>query len=193
MSDHGPVFDDLVGTDLDPDERARLLRVHELLLEAGPPPEPATGAGAPWDTQPIVLAPRRRGALAAIAAALGVLVLAVGVLVGQALEGPETWDTITMAGAGEAQGASATLELFDVDAAGNWPMELRVSGLEPAASGLPYELWLTRGSELAAMCGSFLVDPDGSAVVPMNAAYRLSEFDGWVIVEEGTQSPVLTT
>ena len=34
-----PDFDELVGTDLEPDERERLERVHELLLEAGPPPE----------------------------------------------------------------------------------------------------------------------------------------------------------
>ena len=34
-----PDFDDLVGTDLDPAERARLERVHDLLMAAGPPPD----------------------------------------------------------------------------------------------------------------------------------------------------------
>ena len=34
-----PDFDDLVGQDVPPEERARLHRTHELLLEAGPPPE----------------------------------------------------------------------------------------------------------------------------------------------------------
>ncbi len=35
----GPDFDDLVGTDVEQAERERLRRVHDLLLEAGPPPE----------------------------------------------------------------------------------------------------------------------------------------------------------
>ena len=35
----GPNFDDLVDQGLDLEERARLLRVHELLIAAGPPPE----------------------------------------------------------------------------------------------------------------------------------------------------------
>jgi hypothetical protein len=194
MSDRTPSFDDLVGTDLEPTERDRLLRVHELLVAAGPPPEPSARTATPWAGQPVPLAPRRRrGALLALAAAFGVLALAVGVLVGQALEGPGTWGTIEMAGTGEAQGASATLELFDVDAAGNWPMELRVRGLEAAASGRPFELWLTADGKPAALCGSFLVEVDGTAVVPMNAPYRLTEFDGWVVVEEGSTTPLLTT
>ena len=39
-----PNFDELVGTDLDPRERDRLHRVHELLLAAGPPPDFTSGA-----------------------------------------------------------------------------------------------------------------------------------------------------
>ena len=72
-------------------------------------------------------------------------------------------------------------------------MELEVSGLSPAASGRPFELWLTRGGELGALCGSFLTNERGTASVPLNAPYRFSEFDGWVIVEEGSKEPLLTT
>ena len=39
----------------------------------------------------------------------------------------------------------------------------------------------------------FHVAPDGTAVVPMNAPYRLDQFDGWVVVEEGSEMPLLTT
>ena len=67
-----PDFDDLVGSDLDPGERARLERVHELLVTAGPPPEAAFDA-------PVTLLPtRRRGALLALAAALAVAAFALG-------------------------------------------------------------------------------------------------------------------
>jgi hypothetical protein len=72
-------------------------------------------------------------------------------------------------------------------------MEIRVRGLGPSASGRPYELWLTSGGEPGALCGSFLAEADGTTVVPMNAPYRLKEFDGWVVVEEGSTTPLLTT
>ena len=117
----------------------------------------------------------------------------LGAVVGNAWDEPGTFRTITMTGTAEAEGASASLELFDLDDAGNWPMEIRVSGLAPAPTGRPFELWLTRGGEPAALCGSFLVAPDGTAVVPMNAPYKLTDFDGWVVVEEGSRAPLLTT
>ena len=45
----------------------------------------------------------------------------------------------------------------------------------------------------AALCGSFLTEATGSAVVPMNAPWRLDEFDGWVVVESGADQPLLET
>jgi hypothetical protein len=190
-----PDFEALVGADLEPAERDRLLRVHRALVAAGPPPEAAPGTSAPSTAQPIRFVPtaRRRGALVALAAALGVLVFAVGALVGDAWNEPGTFHTVRMSGTVAAEGATASLELFDLDTAGNWPMEIRVTGLQPAANGRPFELWLTRGGEPAALCGSFVVAPTGTTVVPMNAPYRLTEFDGWVVVEEGSTTPLLTT
>jgi Anti-sigma-K factor rskA len=176
-----PDFDDLVGSDLEPEERARLERVHELLIAAGPPPEPIEA--------PVALRPRRRGALLALAATLAVAAFALGA----ALTGPEVDFTETMTGTAAASDARASLAIFELDEAGNWPMELTVSGLPPTASGRPYELWLTRGGEPAALCGAFLTSEDGSAVVPMNAPYRFDDYDGWVVVEEGSERPLLTT
>ena len=199
MSERGPDFEEIVGPDLGPAERDRLQRVHEALVAAGPPPEAAGLASAPAtaEPEPIRLLPaaprRRRGALVALAAALGVLVFAVGAVVGNAWDEPGTFRTITMTGTPAAEGATGSLELFDLDDAGNWPMEIRVDGLAPSSSGRPFELWLTRGGRPAVLCGSFHVASDGSAVVPMNAPYRLDQFDGWVVVEEGSQAPLLTT
>jgi hypothetical protein len=187
MTERGPSFDELVGDELDAAERARLLRVHELLVEAGPPPELPARA-------PVRLHPRRRrGALLAIAAALAVTVFAVGVAVGDRSNGRSIDFVVTMSGTAAATDATASLTVFDLDEAGNWPMEMTVEGLAPAASGRPYELWLTKNGELAALCGGFLTDPDGLAVVPMNAPYKFKEFDGWVVVEEGSTTPLLTT
>jgi hypothetical protein len=187
LSDRGPDFDELVGDELDAVERARLLRVHELLVEAGPPPELPARAPIPLHSR------RRRGALLAIAAALAAAAFAVGAVVGERSAGRNVDFVVAMHGTPEASAASASLTVFDIDEAGNWPMEVTVQGLAPAASGRPFELWLTKNGEPAALCGSFLTDPDGSAVVPMNAPYRFRDFDGWVVVEEGSTAPLLTT
>ncbi len=183
-----PDFDELVGTDLAPDQRERLERVHELLVAAGPPP-PRIVPFAPVRLRPH----RRRGALLALAAALAVAAFALGAALVDGTSGRDVDFTETMTGTPGAANARASLAVFEIDAAGNWPMELTVAGLPPAQSGRPVELWLTRGGRLAALCGGFLTDADGSAVVPLNAPYRFDEFDGWVIVEEGSTTPLLTT
>ena len=178
-----PDFDDLVGNDVEASERERLERVHELLVAAGPPPDL-------YAVRPIELRPRRRrGAVLAIAAALAVAAFALGA----ALERPDVHSGVTMDGVGAFAGASVSLTVFELDSAGNWPMEVEARGLAPATSGRPYEVWLTRNGKLAALCGSFLTDSDGNAVVPMNAPYRFSEFDGWVVVAEGSETVLLST
>ena len=88
------------------------------------------------------------------------------------------------------KGASAELDLFDLDSSGNWPMELHVRGLEPGT----YELWLTRRGELADPCGAFSVGRDaGETSVELNAPYKLKDYDGWVVVATGDDEPVVTT
>ena len=188
-----PDFEELVGTDLDPGERARLERVHELLMAVGPPPDYAPVA--PPAAKVIELRPRRRAAVIAIAAALAVALFALGAAISNdsTRSGAPFPGTIAMEGTASAQAASASLKVLDRDAAGNWPMTLAVDDLAPAASGRPFELWLTHDGKLGALCGSFRTDESGAAVVPMNAPYDFSEYDGWVVVEEGSETPLLST
>ena len=189
MNDRSPDFEELVGAEGDPTERERLRRVHDALLQAGPPPELSSRlASAPTPLVSLNRRRRRAGVLA-LAAAFGAVAFAVGLLVGDS-RGPSTDRVIAMSG---AAGATASLEVFEIDGAGNWPMELEVEGLAPPASGGLYQLWLTRDGELAALCGSFLVENDRATVVPMNAPWRFSDFDGWVVVEAGSETPVLST
>ena len=103
---------------------------------------------------------------------------------------PTTDSVIAMSG---PSGASARLVVYELDDGGNWPMRIEVTGLVPAEEGRRFQLWLTKNGKAAALCGSFLTDPDGTAVVPMNAPWRFDDFDGWVVVEEGSQTPLLTT
>lgn len=178
---------DLVGDELEPGEHERLQRVHELLGEVGPPPElsPAlTTSPEPPRARVIPFSRRYRFAAAAAAALAAVVLFSVGYLVGAAGEsGPVR--TLAMRG---PDGATASLAVFEDDDAGNWPMELRVQGLPPG----DYELWLTKDDKLAEPCGAFLVGR-GTTTVPLNAPYRLRQFDAWVVVEAGKDDPVLTT
>jgi hypothetical protein len=192
MRHEGPDFDELVGSGLQPEERDRLLRVHELLIAAGPPPDYAPETPPIPAEAKVVPFPRPRlFALVAVAAALAAALFGAGFFVGDRSGGPER--VVAMSGTAQAVSATASLELFPVDRAGNWTMKLEVKGLLPPKSGRPYELWLVKGGQLAALCGSFRAEPDGSTRVPMTAPYRLTEYDSWVIVEEGTNTPLLTT
>jgi len=182
-----PDFDDLVGSDLDPAERARLERVHELLVAAGPPPEP------PAVVLPFRSRRRRRGALLAVAAALAVAAFAIGAAVGNHSAGRSVDFVVSMSGTASAPSASASLTVYELDSAGNWPMRMDVAGLAPRSGRRPFELWLTRNGRLAALCGSFVTNTGGTANVPLNAPYRFDEYDGWVVVEEGTKTPLLAT
>jgi hypothetical protein len=180
-----PDFDELVGTDLDPEERARLERVHDLLVQVGPPPETRAATVVHLPSK------RRRGVLFAIAAALALAAFALGAALGS--NGRNVDFTETMRGTPIAASATASLRVYAIDDAGNWPMELDVDGLRATQKSRPFELWLVRKGRLAALCGTFRTDEQGDAKVPMNAPYRFSDFDGWVVVEEGSKQPLLTT
>ena len=190
----GPDFDELVGADLDAAQRDRLRHVHDLLVAAGPPPELQIVEEEAQPGGPVRLSSRRRRVVAlALAAALGVVVFAAGLVVGDRRDEPGTFEVLSMTGTAYTSGVRGTLTIFDADEAGNWPMELEVDGLTPSQDRRPYELWLTKGGKLEALCGSFLAEADGTTVVPMNAPYRLRDFTGWVVVAEGSESPLLTT
>ncbi|HSI97123.1 MAG TPA: anti-sigma factor [Gaiellaceae bacterium] len=194
MSERRPDFDELVGSDIGAGERERLLRAHEALASVGPPPELSPRLSVPPATEaPRIERRRKPWRAAALVAALAVTVFAIGVAVGDRADGPGTFEVLAMTGTESAPQASASLEVFDADAAGNWPIELSIADLPPTDSGRPYELWLTRDGVPYALCGSFLAEPDGTTTVPMNAPYKLTEFDAWVIVEQGSEEVLLTT
>jgi hypothetical protein len=194
-----PDFREIVdGGELTAGDEARLRRVHDLLLEAGPPAElPAALAeprGEPRAS--VVVLPRRRVKVAvALAGAVAAAAFAVGFLVGDRGSGFETWrGPIVMRGASDAV---ASLRVAPADAGGNWPVLLRVTGLPPLPRGAFYELLLTRGGELGPSCGSFVVEPDGTTEVTMNAPFDLRAWGGWVIVSRvrgaPASAPILTT
>jgi hypothetical protein len=181
-------FDDVVGgDDLSPDEEARLRRVHDLLMQAGPPPDLPPALERP-PTEPaeaeivqFPLLPRRRWALAAVAAAtLALFAFAGGYFVGHSK--PTAFKTsriVPMHGGN----ALALLRIGHKDDAGNWPMQLEVNNLPQHPKPQYYELWLSRNGKPVAPCGTFRVN-QRTTTVRLSVPYTFSKFDGWVVTTE---------
>jgi hypothetical protein len=100
---------------------------------------------------------------------------------------------IEMTGVGDERDASATIELLAADRAGNWPMVVRVRGLEPNGPGYDwYELWLTKDGERVGSCGRFKARA-GLTEVSLSVPYPLQDYDGWVVTRGRSEQPLLTT
>ena len=192
-----PDFDDLIGKDVPDEERARLLRAHRLLVEAGPPPELSPELDpVPWpeDSQMPLLKPkqpkqhRRLLLAAAIATAI-----AIGVVLGKATSpsssSMETARVVELTGTPLDSDARATLKLGKADSNGNWPMTLHARGLDELPEGGYYDLYLTKGGKPVVLCGTFNVKGE-DVVVRLSAAYDLDHFDkdGWVITRQLPQN-----
>jgi hypothetical protein len=212
MTPHRPPnFDELVGNDVTGEERERLRQAHELLVQAGPPPElsPELEQVA-WPEealQPLGLfrAPRQRHRLPWVQVALAAAaVLVVGFLLGKALNQKSSSFTAThvvkMHGTNQVPRAFAAVALGRKSNDGNWPMLVTVTNLPPARGGY-YDLWLSLRGKPVALCGTFNTHLNGDTSVRMSAAYNLTEmkFDGWIVTRQTGGMPekqtptVLTT
>ncbi len=191
-----PDFDDLISADVPSEERARLSRTHELLVQAGTPPELSPELEAvPWPDdalQPLFGRKRKSGnarRVLLLAAALATA-LVVGLLLGQATSSTDSAtslkanETVQLRGTSLARGAFATLKLGSADEAGNWPMLLHITGLPKLTNGGYYALYLTKGGKPLVSCGT--INVDGATSVRLSAAYALERFDknGWVVVRQ---------
>jgi hypothetical protein len=191
--------------DLTPEERGRLERVHGLLVQAGPPaelpPELHKPTGTPdADVIQFPLLPKRRvGAAVLLAAAVAAATFVGGFAWGHAKAKPANLSAervVSMHG----PSALAVLKVAPADAVGNWPMELRVSGLPAQAKrSAYYELWLTQKNGPRLPCGSFRVHGgDNTTTVRLSVPYSLRHASGWIVTREtpGGSEPgpvVLTT
>jgi hypothetical protein len=196
-------FDELVGGEgLEPEDEARLRRVHELLVAAGPPPElpPALETYGfterSGEIQQFPLLPRRRLVAAiVIAAALVAAAFGGGYLVGHRKGASfETVRVITMRG---SHGALASIQMGERDQAGNWQMRFNVSGLPEQKAGGYYNLYLVKNGKPVVVCGSFRVHNHTTSLT-FTVPYKARRFQGWVVTRQapGHHEPgpvVLTT
>lgn len=192
MTRRPPDFDELVGHEVDSAERERLRRAHDLLIQAGPPPELGPGLEAvPWPEEalePLGLTRRagnRKRSPLMIAAAIATVAVAAflfGQATGPASTSLEAVRVVKMHGTSLARGATASIEVGRRGNDGNWPMILNVTNLRPLPPGGVYQLYLSKHGQPAALCGTFNVDRT-ETTVRMSAAYdvQLGGFDGWIV------------
>jgi len=199
-----PNFDELVGgDDLSAEEAARLQQVHDLLVEAGPPPElpphllqEPDPEGGRHDN--VTGLPRRRtGMLLGIAAALTLTAFLGGFIYGTH-HAPFNEDfAVPMHSTAAGSQAKAVIHVGKLDSAGNWPLKVDVENLPALPKGQYYEMFLSRGvDQRAASCGTFRVS-GSSQDIRLNVPYRLDKFNGWIVTRErpgsGKHPVVLTT
>jgi hypothetical protein len=190
-----PNFDELAGgDDLSPEEAARLQRVHDLLIEAGPPPElpphllqePDPEGGRRDNVTGL---PRRRtGMLLGIAAALVLTAFLGGFVYGTRHAPFDEKFSVAMHSTAAGSPAKALIHVGKMDSAGNWPLKVDVENLPKLPEGQYYEMFLSRGADKrAASCGTFRVS-GSSDDVRLNAPYRLDSFNGWIVTREQPRS-----
>jgi hypothetical protein len=204
----GRDFDDFVGgDDLEPEEELRLREVHDLLVQAGPPPDlppalerlPDEPAEAEILSFPML--PKRRWAAAAVvAAALAVAAFGAGYLLGDrsgSSSSSSSVDAVRVVPMRGVSGALASIRLGKRDRVGNWPMELVVTGLPTQPEGAYYTLYLTRDGKPRVPCGYFRVNKR-TTTVRFTVPYKLRKGESWVVTYQpkGVHEPgrvVLTT
>jgi hypothetical protein len=206
-----PEFDELVGLDVPPAERDRLRAAHELLVQAGPPPELSPELEQiPWPEEALaplglIRSKPRKGRPWILIASGAAAVLLIGFFIGQ-LGGSKSSSfdvihTVKMHGTAKAQDAVAAIDVGREGTDGNWPMEISVTNLKPAENDSYYEMWLSKGGKPVFLCGSFNTKAGGDTIVRLSAAYPIKRgsFDGWVVtrhvdgVPDANAPVVLTT
>lgn len=182
-----PNFDELIGAETTGTERERLLRAHELLVQAGPPPElPPSLQKAPsfgvFSLQQRRVVKRR--ALVLLAAALSVAVVffaGYAVRGGGSTKADQPVISLALKGTVALPSARGTLAVWK-SREGNWPMTLSVVGLPTLAHHAYYEVYLVRNGHPWGLCGTFRGTGSSRALtVTLNAPYSLRAGDSWVV------------
>jgi hypothetical protein len=194
-----PDFRELVGNDLEPAERERLERVHDMLIAAGPPPElPQELADPPRQEGKLVeLARRRLRTGLVLAAAIVIAAFAVGYLLGARGEESTSgsFTAVKTAVLGKSPSRLAVVRIGDLDENGNRPMVVTVDGLDRLSGGDYYTLFMTRNGKPIVTCGTFNVRADGVTTVRLTSAYDLARFDGLMLskysAKEHENTPLL--
>jgi len=194
-----PRLDELIGAETTGAERQRLQHVHDLLLEAGPPPElsPELEAGPNLGT---TLGKQRRAKPRAMLLLAAALTLGLVFFAGYAVRnhgngttsGPKPVMAVALEGTPLVPDAKGTIQVWnDTNGHGNWPMTVSVVGLPQLPPRNYYEVYLVRNGKPWGSCGTFRVggtgSPDQEVTVTLSAPYSLHKGDTWVVTRPGAR------
>ena len=186
-------FDELIDADVAGEERERLRGVHEMLVEAGPPPElPASLQNVPPPAKVSRLrkqsVPRKIALIAAALVVLGVT-FGLGFSYGHSGRATKPFASLELTGTKAAPHAQGTLDVSP-EVSGNWPMTIWVSGLPKVAAPDYYYVWLVRNGKPLAPCGEFLVAKSSdSLTLKLSAPYALKPGDTWIVTRKTYSQP----
>jgi hypothetical protein len=175
---------------LEPAEQARLRGVHEMLVQAGPPPElpPALATlpeEAPSPARTIEFPRRRKRLVAALAIAATLVVAAFGggYLAGDRHGSSGVANPVRAVAMSGGSGALASLRVGARDTAGNWPVDFSVTGLPKQRGGYAYyEIFVLRNGKPSLPCAGFRVK-GGTTKISFVVPYRVQPTTRWVVTE----------
>lgn len=181
---------------LSPEQQARLRRVHDLLVEAGPPAEfPGALFEPPAPEAAVVPLParRRRVGVLLIAAAVAAVCFGSGYLLADQAHrsAARIVQVVSLQGAGQ-QDSFASLRVGSTDSNGNRPVQLTVTGLPQLANGSArYVLVLSQKGRPSSLCGTFKVGANGPTTVSFSVPYAITKDTRWIVTEmaPGVQFP----
>jgi hypothetical protein len=186
-----PTLDELIGAGATGAEREQLQKAHELLLQAGAPPELPPQLLKPPGVEVARRQRRRvvkRRTLALLAAALVVaLVFFAGYGFANLRNGQSKRTVaavLALKGTALEPRAHASLVVWHPND-GNWPMTLNVVGLSKLPPRTYYEVYLVRDGQILGSCGSFRVGGPHALMLKLTAPYPLRRGDTWVVTRQG--------
>jgi len=161
--------------------------VAAILAEAAAEPE-VEAAAEPVPDNVIPIARHRRWAAPALSAAAAVIVVLLGLGIVNAIADRPADGEVELAldGTDLAPDATATARIVDLPAGSR--IRLDVEGLEPAAPGTYYEVWLRQDAEIGVSAGTFHLRGDGD--IELWAGVSLNDYPLVTITVQEEAEPV---
>ncbi len=161
--------------------------VAAILAEAAAEPE-VEAAADPVPDNVIPIARHRRWVAPALSAAAAVIVVLLGLGIVNAIADRPVDGEVELAldGTDLAPDATATARIVDLPAGSR--IRLDVEGLEPAAPGTYYEVWLRQDAEIGVSAGTFHLRGDGD--IELWAGVSLNDYPLVTITVQEEAEPV---
>ena len=171
----------------EPDPADEEFIVATILAEAAATPASAESAEAAPDNV-IPISRHRRWMAPALSAAAAVLVVLLGLGIVNAISDRPADGEVELAldGTDLAPAATATARIVDLPAGSR--IRLDVEGLEPAAPGTYYEVWLRQDAEIGVSAGTFHLRGDGD--IELWAGVSLQDYPLVTITIQEEAEPV---